>query len=129
MKQQSKKKRKLTRKDFTPKPDPVWHQNGNVIELHPFFLSWWQKFAEHKFGDKDRVLDAAVELGYMWKHRDQNTGEICYDPIGFDYNPVFCRNSLGISQDMPLISSDDRKRDQYNRLWQRLLIEKEVKND
>ncbi|MFC1964818.1 hypothetical protein ACFLWG_02295 [Chloroflexota bacterium] len=122
------RKRKKTYKDFEFLPDPVWTEVDGVIKPTPFFLSWWQDVAERRFGDRERWLDAAIELGYIIKFYDKEIGTSCYDLMGFDYNPALYRASLNISEDMPLVSQNDRCSEDYQRLWQRLLSpEKEVR--
>ncbi len=91
------------------------------IEPSPFFLDWWQNVAEQRFRDRERWLDAAIQLGYVWRFREPNTGQIQHDPIGFDYDPVLYRNSLNIDENMPLVRRDDSRQDGYQQLWKSLI--------
>lgn len=75
-----------------------------------------------RFGDKEHCLEVAAELGYLWRHCESNSKQVQYDPVGFDYDPSIYRKTLGISNDMPIISSGgDAKRLQP--LWNLLLKE------
>jgi hypothetical protein len=103
--------------------DPVWIREGNVLKPSAFFLKWWRRVAEHRFGDRTRWLDAARELGYVWKWRNRTTGKVSYEAIGFDYDPAMARFSLGLSKDMPVIFGTDAKDGDYRRLWAMLLRE------
>jgi len=115
-------KRKLTKQNFTPRPTPVWRKNELGLEPSAFFLKWWQDVSMQRFGDKEHCFDIAVELGYLWQHREPNSGEIQYDLVCFDYDPSVYRKSLGIRDDMPIISfGGDTKRLQP--LWNLLLKE------
>ena len=83
-----------------------------------------------RYGDRDHCIEVAVELGYLWKYREPNSGEICYDPTDFDYDPVLYRSSMNILEDMPLIRQDDGRQNDYSQLWKLLLTEeKEVTNN
>ena len=110
-----------TRKDFEPLPDPVWVTTEMGIEPSPFFKNWWQNVAEQRFRDRERWLDAAIQLGYVWRYREPNTGQIHHDLIGFDYDPVLYRNSLNIPEDMPLVRQDNSRQDGYQQLWKSFL--------
>jgi len=68
-------------------------------------------------------MEVAIELGYVWKHRDPHTGETLYDPIGFDYDPVLYRNSLNIPDGMPLVRQDEGRGVEYQQLWKSLFSE------
>ena len=116
-------KRKLTRRDFTPDPTPVWVKSNGTIAPSPFFLNWWKQVSKQIFGDEEHVIEAAVDLGYLWRYRDPNNGQLQHDPIGFDYDPLLYRASMNIPQDMPLVHQDDSKHDEYQRLWKLLLSE------
>lgn len=107
-------RRKLTRKDFEFEPSPVWIEENNVVMPGPFFLRWWQQVAQQRFGDKQRWLEVAQDLGYVWMNGD---------PIGFDYNPVTARASLGIHEGMPLVSTTENT-DSYKQLMSWLLSER-----
>ena len=75
-----------------------------------------------RFGDREHCLEVAVELGYLWQYREPNSEQVQYDPVGFDYDPSVYRKSLGILDDMPIISfGGDTKRLQP--LWNLLLKE------
>jgi len=113
-------KKRITPKDWDLLPDPVWTEAGGSIQPTPFFFQWWRMVAEKKFGDGSRWLDAAVELGYVSRFTDPNTGGVCYDPIGFRYDPNLLRDSLAISRDMPLVSHNGRP-DNWRRLWDHLM--------
>ena len=107
-------RRKLTRKDFEPEPSPVWIEEDGVLKPSPFFLRWWQQVAQRRFGDKERWLEVAQNLGYVWWNGD---------PIGFDYDPLVTRASLGIPKCMPLVS-ETQNTDCYQRLRSWLLSER-----
>ena len=115
-------KRKLTRQDFTAMPSPVWLQNESGFESRTFFLKWWQDVSMLRFGDKEHCFEVALELGYVWQHLEPNSEETQYSLVGFDYNPSVYRKSLGIPDDMPIISfGGDVKC--FQPLWNRLLKE------
>ena len=117
-------KRRLTKKDFELLPTPVWVTTEMGIEPSPFFKNWWQNVAEQKFGNRERWLDTAVQLGYVAKFHEPQTGQLCHDPIGFDYDPVLYRTSLNVPEDMPLVRQDDSRQDGYQQLWKSLMSEK-----
>jgi len=117
------KKRKLTSKDFQLLPSSVWLHKGGKVVLSPFFLQWWEDYAERRFGDKEKVLEAGIELGYIAKMYDPISGGYNYDPIGFDYDPALYRKSLNIQDDMPIVSGDDKRHNEYQQLWKILLSE------
>ena len=105
---------------------PVWIWEDGVPRPAPFFLKWWQDASILKCGDVARWLDLAAELGYVIKEIDPNTKEINYVPEGFDYNPTLYRESLGIPDNMPIISAY-RDTKHFEPLWDCLL--KENSND
>ena len=105
---------------------PVWIWEDGVPRPAPFFLKWWQDASILKHGDVARWLDLAAELGYVIKEIDPNTKEINYVPEGFDYNPTLYRESLGIPDNMPIISAY-RDTKHFEPLWDCLL--KENSND
>ena len=70
------RKRKKTWKDFDALPTAVWGTTDTGVEPTPFFKNWWQNVAEQKLGNRERWLDAAIKLGYIWKYRDPNTGQV-----------------------------------------------------
>ena len=107
------RKKKLTRKDFELLPDPVWIEQDGCLQPTPFFKGWWQKVAEKWFGDKGRIADAAIELGYLTRSGDAT---------GFGYDPELYRESLGLPVGMPLISNDGNS-DAYKQIWDTLLRE------
>ena len=115
-------KKRLTRRDFELLPDPVWVEEDGALEPSPFFRRWWQQYAERRWGDKAKILEAALDLGYIARFYDPNTGKHHYDPVGFDYDPIQYRESLGIPTDMPLVSTAGSP-DAYQRLWNNLLKE------
>ena len=117
------KKGKLTKKDFAPLADPVWIKTESGLEPSPFFLQWWVDVSMQRYGDKEHLVEVAVELGYIWRYRDQYTGKICYDPIGFDYDPAKYRASLKIPKGMPIIRQDESRQTEYQQLWKSLLSE------
>jgi len=80
----------------------------------PFFLNWWQQVAQIRYGDKQRCIDVAKELGYVSKD-----GE----PLGFEYDPVMARSSLGIPEGMPLVNESESP-ECYQRLRSWLLSER-----
>ncbi len=105
---------KLTRKDFELLQDPVWTVKENRLEPTPFFHDWWQAVAENK-GRTGGWTDAAVELGYLSQDKA--------DPIGFSYDPVLYRDSLGLPQDMPIVLSNasDANAEAQDNVWEWLL--------
>ena len=105
--------KKLTRADFQPEPSPVWRTRNDAIEPHAFFLRWWQSLAKEQFGDEERWFETAVRLSYVTPN-----GE----PIGFDYNPLLYRASLGLPPDYPLINPDGHE-PRYDAMWDRLMKE------
>ena len=105
---------------------PVWMWEDGTPIPAPFFLKWWQDASILKYGDVSRWLDIAAELGYVVKEIDPNTKEINYVPEGFDYDPTRYRESLGIADNMPIISAH-RDAKHFEPLWDRLL--KENSND
>ena len=90
------KKKKTKPRDFQLLPDPVWKEEDGMIMPTPFFLVWWQKIAERKYGDKERWLDAASELGYIAKLYDSEASKYYHEAVGFGYEPSEYRVSLGI---------------------------------
>lgn len=108
------RRRKLTRKDFEPEPSAVWTEENNVVMPTPFFLRWWQRVAQRRFSNKERWLEVAQELGYVARN-----GEA----IGFDYDPLVARASLGIPEHMPLMREAENS-DSYKGLMTWLLSER-----
>jgi hypothetical protein len=118
---------KKTRKDFVLLPDPIWDKDG---VLKPFFLDWWQRVAEIRFGDKSKVWDAAKALGYIGSFcYNQETESIEEYPIRFDYDPALYRESLGIPADMPIIKLKQTGQEAYRHLLELLLDGNEGAND
>jgi len=109
-----KSKRKKARKDFEPEPSPVWVEENNMLKPSPFFSHWWQQVAQLRFGDKERWLQVAQDLGYILSN-----GE----PIGFEYDPSLARASLGIAEKMPLFKSEGNA-ESYKTLRKLLLMER-----
>jgi len=105
---------KLTRKDFELEPSPVWVEENNVLKPSPFFNRWWQQVAQQRFGDKERWLEVAQNLGYVWWNGD---------PIGFGYDPIMARVSLGIPEGMPLVNQTQNS-ESYQQLRSWLLTER-----
>jgi len=105
---------KLTHKDFELEPSAVWVEENNMLKPSPFFIRWWQQVAQQRFGDKERWLEVAQNLGYVWWNGD---------PIGFDYDPLTVRASLGIPEGMPLVSETENA-ESYQRLRSWLLSER-----
>lgn len=125
-----KKRRKVTTKDMELLPDPVWIVEDSGIKPSRFFLRWWQRVAERRFSDKERWLDAAWELGYIAEIYDAETGKTYIEPVGFDYNPALARASLGIPDNMPLVSQSEAGNfEGYQQLWDRLLSEEKEAKD
>ncbi len=121
------KKKKVTAKDLELAPDPVWIIDDSYCGPAPFFLERWQECAKRRFGNKERWRDVACELGYVARIRDPESGETYMEPIGFDYDPALYRASLGIPQDMPLLSQGEVGNPEgYRQLWDWLLEEKEA---
>ncbi len=118
------KRNEPTMKDFELLPDPVWIVDNSHIEPAPFFLKWWQKAAERRFGAKERWPDIAYELGYVAKVHDPESGKVYMEPVAFGYDAALYRTSLGIPHDMPLVSeSEAGNLKAYRRLWDWLLLE------
>jgi hypothetical protein len=106
-------KNKLTRNDFELVPDPVWIEQDGFLKPTTFFHDWWAAVAEKKFGDACRWADVAVELGYVSQDKA--------DPIGFSYDPVLFRDSLGLPQNMPLVCAKQSDPGRIKRMWEFLL--------
>ena len=115
-------KRKIKAKDLELLPDPVWKKEDGMIMPTQFFLVWWQEVAEQRFGDRERWLDAASELGYVAKLYDTEKCKFYYEAVGFGFDPSEHRASLGIPDNMPIVSRDGSP-DTYQRLWDYLLKE------
>lgn len=113
-------KKKLRMKDLELLPDPIWKAEGDNFKVQSFFLKWWQDVARRRFGDENRVIDAAVELGYLRKYTDPATNEESIEPIRFDYDPKLYRESLGIQDDMP-IPSGSENHEALQQLYDKLL--------
>lgn len=109
-----KKGLKLRHKDFELEPSAVWVEENNMLKPSPFFIRWWQQVAQQRFGDKERWLEVAQNLGYVWWNGD---------PIGFDYDPLMARTSLGIPEGMPLMSETENT-NSYKELMSWLLSER-----
>jgi hypothetical protein len=94
-------------------PNEVWVETEKTIEPSPYFLKWWQDLSVKRFGNNTHWLEIAFELGYVSKKIDSKTGEITFDPIGFDYDVQFVRKSLGISTDQPIVRYAEIGQDEY----------------
>lgn len=123
------KKRKHTTSDWEPEQDPVWILEENMLKPSPFFLQWWQRTAELKYGTRDRWLDIAVELGYVTRLIDSASDQIYYEPIGFDYDPELVRNTLGIPEEMPITYYKKSNREGYLHMWNALFSDEEEENE
>jgi hypothetical protein len=121
----STRKKKVTMKDMQLEPDPVWvEEEDGVLMPTPFFKDWWERVAERRFGDRRRIIDAAIELGYIGRFRDPETGRTYLDPMGFDYDPIQYRQSLGLPVNDPIVHIGDDTQS-YTTLWDKLLEEQE----
>lgn len=108
-------------------PDPVWIIEDGAQRPAPFFLQWWQAVAERQYGDRERWPEAAHKLGYLVSWTDKH-GQNHTDLEGFEYDPVLYRASLGLPQELPLISEISGNRDRYDRMWDWLLGEEETRD-
>ena len=113
---------KVRPKDLELEPDPVWVVEDNMIKPSPFFLKWWQRVAEQHFGQKGRWLDIAIELDYVGPVYDPEAEKTYLEPLGFDYDPALARSSLGIPNNMPLVTQAGNL-EAYQQLWDWLLKE------
>jgi hypothetical protein len=113
-------------KDASLEPSPVWMDQNGVLEPRIFFRNWFEQVAEKRFGDRERWWEAAVELGYIAEWTD-SYGQFQVEYWGFEHDHVLYRASLGRPQGLPLISELSGNCDRYDRMWDRLLGEKEPK--
>lgn len=114
----------LTRKDFEPLQDPVWltnlwHDNHVALQPTPFFYDWWCRVAELKFGNRNRWLDAAIDLGYVVRYADNS--ETLVDFVRFDYDAKLLRESLELQYERPLVIKENKG---VKKLWHHLLGER-----
>jgi hypothetical protein len=100
------KKKTLTRKDMDLEPDPVWIQDGTSLVPTPFFSKWWKEYAKNKYGNESRWLDAALELGYVAKYADSDSGQIYLDSSGLGYDASLARVTLSIPPQEPVVLWD-----------------------
>jgi len=119
--------RKLRKKDAELQPDPVWIIQNGVLRPTPFFQDWFEQVAERSFGDKQRWWEAAMKLGYVCEWTD-SYGRPQFELLRFDYDPGLYRISLGMPDDIPLISENHGNREAYERMWEQLFEEKEAKD-
>ena len=96
--------------------DSVWVTIDTIIKPSDYFLKWWQDLSIRRFGDNKHWLEIAFELGYVSKNIDTKSGEVTFDPIGFDYDIRLVRKTLGISVDMPIIRYTETGQDEYKRV-------------
>ena len=102
----------------------IWHTQENEIMPSPLCLKWWQSLAEKKYEDKVRWLEIAYQLGYVSKSINPESGNIAYEPYGFEYDGALIRKSLGLTENGPLIFKEiSANTEPYHRLWDRLLKE------
>lgn len=111
------------RSNWELEQDPVWVIEHGTIMPSSFFRKWWEDVSEHRYGDRDRWIDAAIDLGYVQREVDHHTGKFYLIPVGFEYDPSLLRASLGISNDMPLVSRQEGNHLGYTQLWDWLLTE------
>jgi len=103
---------------------PIWHIQEDEITPSPICLKWWQSLAEKKYRDRQMWLEIAYELGYITKLVNLKSGNIVYEPYGFEYDGALIRKSLGLSENSPLVFRETSVNSQmYSRLWDRLLKE------
>ena len=103
---------------------PVWYVRGDEIIPSPLCLKWWQTLAEQRYGDKQGWLEIAYELGYVTKSINPKSGNIVYEPYGFEYDGALIRKSLGLAENSPLIFRETSVNSQpYHWLWDKLLKE------
>ena len=110
-------------------PTPIWVTEGGIIKPTYYFLRWWQDISKRKYGTPDRWLDVAVELGYVRKDHNPISGHLFYEPEGFDYDPVLVRNTLGISEAMPIIRYCETGQDAYHHMLNKLVNDDGGNND
>lgn len=119
------RRRKLSKKDFELRNDPIWVSDVLTLRPKKFFLTWWQRVAEKKWNDARRWFDAAVELGYIAEVLDPHTGETTFDLINFEFDRDKYRDSLKIPRDLPVVKCNAvNNNDIYQRLWDQLLTER-----
>ena len=94
----------------------VWVETEKAIQPSPYFLKWWQDLSIRRFGDNKHWLEIAFELGYVSKNIDTKSGDVTFDPIGFDYDIRLVRKTLGMSVDMPIIRYTETGQDEYKRV-------------
>jgi len=100
----------------------IWHLRGNKIMPSSLCLKWWQNLAEKKYGDKQWWLEIAYQLGYVTKSTNPESGNITYEPYGFEYDSALIRKSLGLPQNGPLVFREITANSQlYCQLWDKLL--------
>jgi hypothetical protein len=87
--------RKVSKKDASLEPDPVWMIQNGVLRPTPFFQDWFERVAETRFGDKQRWWEAAMELGYVCEWTD-SYGHLQVELLRFDYDHDLHRESLGL---------------------------------
>jgi len=119
---------KQNAKNWELEQDPVWVIEHNTIMPSPFFRKWWEDAAERQYSDRDRWIDAAIQLGYIYKETNRRTGKVYMIPVGFEYDPALLRTSLGIPDGMPIVSRQDGNHKGYVQLWDWLLTEDEHHN-
>jgi len=103
---------------------PIWHIRGDEIIPNPLCLKWWQSLAEKKYGDRQRWLEIAHQLDYITKSTNLESGNIVYEPYGFEYDGFLIRKSLGLSQNGPLVFREiSMNSNLYHQLWDKLLKE------
>ena len=67
---------KQNAKNWELEQDPVWVIEHNTIMPSPFFRKWWEDAAERQYSDRDRWIDAAIQLGYIYKETNRRTGKV-----------------------------------------------------
>lgn len=103
---------------------PVWYTRGNEIIPSPLCLKWWQNLAEKRYGDTQRWLEIAYQLGYVTESINPESGNITYEPYGFEYDGALMRKSLDLSKNGPLVFREISVNSQpYHQLWDKLLKE------
>jgi hypothetical protein len=103
---------------------PIWHVQENKVIPSPLCLRWWQSLAEKKYRDRQRWLEVAHQLGYITKSTNLESGNITYEPYGFEYDGSLIRKSLGLPKNGPLVFSEMSIDNQpYHQLWNKLLRE------
>lgn len=102
----------------------IWHTRGNEVIPSPLCLKWWQNLAEKRYGDKQRWLEIAHQLDYVTKSINPESGNITYEPYGFEYDGALMRKSLDLSKNGPLVFREISVNSQpYHQLWDKLLKE------